>query len=103
MNKTLDYVCWIVIAASISLAFKAKWVEWVILGAVMVNEIASIVGNYFETKGMEISFVALYRWMFKTGAEKVGASIDAAEAEGIIKEKQPRDKKGRFVKKDEKD
>ena len=98
MSKTGDYICWIVIAASISLAFDSKWIEWVILGAVMFNELVSIIGNYLETKGIELSWVALYRWVFKAGAEKVGASIDAAEAEGIIKEKQPRDARRRFIK-----
>lgn len=100
MNKTVDYICWIVIAATISLAFDAKIIEWLILGAVMFNEIVSIIGNYFETNGIELSWAALYRWMFKTGAEKAGMVVDAAEAEGIIKEK-PRDSKGRFISREE--
>jgi len=86
MSKCADYICWVVIAASIALAFEAKVLEWIILGMVMGNEIISIVGNYLETKGLELSWVNLYRWIFKAGAEKVGATIEAAEAEGIIKE-----------------
>ena len=52
MSKCADYICWVVIAASIALAFEAKFLEWLILGAVMGNEIISIIGNYFETKGL---------------------------------------------------
>ncbi|MBQ6577231.1 MAG: phage holin family protein [Bacteroidales bacterium] len=100
MSKCADYICWVVIAASIALAFEAKFLEWLILGAVMGNEIISIIGNYFETKGLELSWVNLYRWIFKAGAEKVGASMDTAEAEGIIKPKRERDPKtGRYIKK----
>ena len=66
----------------------------------MGNEIVSIIGNYFETRGIELSLVALYRWIFKAGAEKVGVAMESAEAEGIIKHSErPRDAKGRFVKK----
>lgn len=100
MAKCADYICWIIIAASVALAFEAKWIEWLILGAVMGNEMISIIGNYFETRGIELSLVALYRWVFKKGAEHIGATIDDAEAEGIIKPSdRPRDAKGRFIKK----
>ena len=100
MAKVGDYTCWIIIAASISLAFETKWLEWVILGLVMGNEVVSIIGNYLETKGIEFSWVGFYRWLFKAGAEKVGTTMDAAEAEGIIKPKRERDPKtGRYIKK----
>lgn len=93
MTKLFSYVCWIILASTIALAFHVDWLEWLVLGLVYLNEFASIVGNYLETKGMEIYFPALYRWVFRTGAEKVGATIDAAEAEGIIKEKEKPEQK----------
>jgi len=99
MAKAADYTCWIIIAASVGLAFETQVLEWVILGMVMGNEIISIVGNYLETKGLELSWANLYRWVFRAGAEKIGATIDSAEAEGIIKPKRERDEKGRFIKK----
>lgn len=100
MAKTFDYVAWLIIAASVGLAFEAKWLELVILGLVMGNELISIIGNYLETKGIEFSWVGFYRWLFKAGAEKVGVTMESAEAEEIIKPKRERDPKtGRFVKK----
>ena len=99
MAKVADYACWIIIAASIGLAFETKILEWIILGLVMGNELISIIGNYLETKGLEFSWVNLYRWLFKAGAEKVGATMESAEAEGIIRPKRERDDKGRFTKK----
>ena len=103
-GKMVEYLCWVILASTLSLAFEMKWIEWVVLGVVFLNELASIVANYLETRGIELSLVNLYRWVFKAGAEKVGVSMEAAEAEGIIKPKkeQPRDKKtGRFVKREE--
>ena len=89
MTKCVDYICWVVVASSLALAFEKGWLEWLILGAVMGNEIISIVGNYlFVKKGIELSWSAFYRWAAKTGAEKMGATMDAAEAEGIIRKKE---------------
>ena len=104
MSKVADYACWIIIAGSISLAFKTKWLEWAIIGAVVFNEITSIVGNYFETKGIQLSMVDLFRWLFRAGAGKVGVELDKEDAENIIKPRreQPRDlKSGRFIKKED--
>jgi len=98
MSKAFDYICWIIIGASVSVVFQTRWLEWVIIGLVMFNEIASVVSNYFETKGVEISLVSLWRLVFRKGAEKVGVAVDKEEVEEIIKPK-PRDAKGRFTKK----
>ena len=102
VTKAFSYVCWIILASTMSLAFSVKWIEWFVLGLVYANELSSIIGNYLETKGLELSFKDLYRWAFKAGAEKVGVTMEGAEAAGIIKEKQPRNEKGQFVKKDKK-
>lgn len=97
-TKIFSYICWIILASTLSLSFGVKWLEWFVLGLVYANELTSIIGNYLETKGLELSIKDLYRFVFRVGAEKVGATMDAAEVEGIIKEKQPRDNKtGRFI------
>lgn len=88
MSKTFDYICWIVIASGIALAFETKWLEYTILGLVIFNEFTSIVANYFETKGVQVSFVAVYRWMFKKAAEKHGIEVTDEEAADIIKNKE---------------
>ena len=97
MNKTADYLCWIVIAASVAVAFEARWLEWLIIGAVMFNEIISVVANYFETKGIKLSIVSIYRLIFKKGAEKAGVEVSDEDVKEIIKPQ--RDARGRFIKK----
>ena len=37
MSKTFDYLCWILIASGIALAFDTKWLEYGILGLVIFN------------------------------------------------------------------
>ncbi|MBO4924485.1 MAG: phage holin family protein [Bacteroidales bacterium] len=101
VTKCFSYVCWIIIASTLALAFKKDILEWVVLGVVYFNEMASIVGNYLQTKGIEFSFVGFYRWLLKVIAGKAGEAMDSAEAEGIIigKDGKARDKKGRYAKK----
>ena len=93
MTKLFSYVCWIILASTLSLSFKHDWLEWAVLGLVYLNELASIIGNYLETKGIEFSFVGFYRWIIKTIAGKAGEAMDTAEAEDIIKPKEKKSKK----------
>ena len=101
MTKTFCYLCFIVLASTLALAFNKEWLEWVVLGLVFTNEFTSIIGNYLETKGIELSLVDLYRLIVRKGAEKVGVEIDKEDAEGIIKPKEdkPRNAKGQFTSK----
>lgn len=99
-GKVVEYFAWVCFAATASLAFGIKWIEWAVLGLVYANELASIIGNYLETKGMAFSFVHFYRWILKLIAGKAGEAMDTAEAEGIIidKDGKARDKRGRYTK-----
>ena len=100
VTKFFSYLCWVVLASTLALSFHHDWIEWAVLGLVYVNELASIVGNYLETKGIEFSFVGFYRWILKTIAGKAGEAMDDFEAGGIIKPKDgPRrdPRTGRFI------
>ena len=100
MTKFFSYVCWVILASTLALAFKHDWLEWAVLALVYANELASIIGNYLETKGIEFSFVGFYRWILRVITGKVGEAMDPGEAGEIIKPKEkPRDKKtGRYIK-----
>jgi hypothetical protein len=86
-SKIVSYICWLILASTLAISFEKDWLEWAVLGLVYVNEFASIIGNYLETKGIEFSFVNLYRWIIKVIAGKAGEAMDSAEAEEIIKPK----------------
>ena len=87
VSKIVSYICWLILASTLALSFGKDWIEWFVLALVYGNEFASIVGNYLETKGIEFSFVNLYRWVLKIIAGKAGEAMDTAEAEEIIKPK----------------
>jgi len=89
-TKFFSYICWIVVASTMAIAFQKEWIEWAVLGLVFVNEFSSIVGNYLETKGVTVSIVGIYRWIFKAGAEKVGVSASDEDAAEIIKQNKSR-------------
>lgn len=87
VTKGFSYIVWLILASTMAIAFSQEWIEWSILGLVYINEFASIIGNYLETKGINFSFVNFYRWIIRAGSEKVGVTMDQAEAEGIVGKK----------------
>jgi len=96
MTKLFSYICWLILATTIAIAFDKTWLEWGTLALVYGNEGLSIIGNYLESKGLSFSIAAVYRWILKLFAGKVGGEMSDDEANEILK---PRDEKGRFKKK----
>ena len=90
MTKLFSYICWIILASTLALSFDQKWLEWLVLGLVYANEFASIVGNYLETKGLQLSLEGFYKWLFKKAGHHVGVEVTDEDADNIIK---PRDNK----------
>lgn len=102
-GKAVEYFCWIVLAATLSLAFQKAWIEWAVLAVVIVNEFASIIGNYLETKGLEVNWKTVNKALFHFGAQKAGLDDDGIDPNGFVRpiqkpKPQPiRNEKGQFV------
>ena len=87
VTKTFSYICWIILASTLSLAFSKEWIEWFVLGLVYVNELVSIFGNYLETKGVRLSLENVYKWMLKIVFKKtLHEEITNEEADELFKE-----------------
>lgn len=101
LTKIFLYICWLILATTIAIAFGKVWLEWGTLALVYGNEALSIIGNYFETKGIQFSFAGAYRWIIRIFAKKVsGEEMTDEEVAEIIRPGKPRDPKtGQFVKK----
>lgn len=101
VTKIVGYICWIILASTLAVAFSKEWIEWAVLGLVFLNEFASIIGNYLEAKGISVSLAGFFRTLFRAGANKVGVEVTHEEAKEIIKDKndKPRDAKGRYTSK----
>ena len=87
LTKIFLYICWLILATTIAIAFDKTWLEWGTLALVYGNEGLSIVGNYLESKGLSFSIAAVYRWLIRFFAGKVGGEMSDDEAGQIIKKK----------------
>lgn len=98
-TKVFTYICWIVLASTLALAFEARWIEWVVLGAVYLNELSSVVSNYYETKGLRIKWRTLLNHIIHIFGKKHDLDVDGVDTNEFTEPIQrPRDAKGRFVK-----
>ena len=79
VTKVFTYVCWLVLASTIALAFSQSWLEWLVLGLVYGNEFFSIVGNFLETKGWRINWKTISRAGLKLGGQKVGLDTEGID------------------------
>lgn len=104
VGKVFEFAAWLILASSMSIAFKQEWIQWLTLGLVYVNEIGSIIGNYLCTKDIEFSLLGFFkailvfvgRWV----GSKLGIVTDDVTFDDVLKPaKQVRDEKGRFTSK----
>ena len=75
MSKLFEYVCWITLSSSLAVAFHFPALEWVILGAVLLNEVVSIASNWCEIHGIIIKGLNLPKII----GEKVGIDLSNIE------------------------
>lgn len=71
VSKMFEYVCWVTLSSSLAVAFKFPALEWIILGAVILNEVVSIASNWCEVHGIRIKGLNLPKII----GEKVGLDL----------------------------
>lgn len=98
-GKAIEYCAWICFAATATLAFGYKWIEAVVLGAVILNEVASVVGNYYESKGLKLKWGNILNSIIHIFGKKHDFDVDGVDTNEFTEPIQrPRDANGRFVK-----
>ena len=75
VSKMFEYVCWVTLSSSLAVAFKFPALEWIILGAVILNEVVSIASNWCEIHGIRIKGLNLPKII----GEKVGVDLSDIE------------------------
>ena len=84
LGKSFEYLCWIMVSSSLSVAFEAEFIEYIILGVVAVNELISILSNWSYLRGKTITI----NWLRLLG-EKVDMNLeDNVKIEDNEKDKQ---------------
>ena len=91
VGKAVEYVCWVILASTLSGAFGTQVIEWAVLGIVMGNELLSIITNYFELHGYKIQGLNI----FKIVGDKTGIDTSDVVIEKV--DEKPRNSKGQFV------
>lgn len=84
VTKLFKYVCWLILASTLAIAFGRDWLEWGVLAVVYANEGLSIAGNYLESKGLSFSIAGVYKWFIRWVTGKAGVEADPDE---ILKDK----------------
>jgi hypothetical protein len=88
VSKMFEYVCWVTLSSSLAVAFKFPTLEWIILGAVILNEVVSIASNWCEVHGIRIKGLNLPKII----GEKVGVDLsDVKITFDDIEDEQKRD------------
>ena len=107
VGKCFEFAAWLILASSMSIAFKQDWIQWATLGLVYVNEIGSIIGNYLCTKDIEFSLLAFLKavlvYVGRWVGSKIGIVTDDVTFDDVLKPaKQGRNAKGQFTSKKKK-
>ncbi len=87
INKVVQYIMWVAAAVMLAQLFEVCWLEKAVLALVFGNEFISIVGNYLETKNIDLSLAAVWKLIFRKAAGKVGIDVSQEEADAVIKDK----------------
>lgn len=87
-NKIIAYSCWIFLAASLKISFCLDWIAPLVMGFVIVIELASAVNNYLEPKKKRLNLKGLFSFIGKkTGNEGLENIIEEIKDEPKEKEK----------------
>ena len=54
IDKSFSYICWIMLSATLSMAFSANWIKYAIMGIVYGLEVVSCVKSWLYYKGYDM-------------------------------------------------
>lgn len=71
MDKVFSYLCWMLLSVTLSVAFDAPFVKYVIMACIYGLEVMSSMNSWFISKGLNISEAEMFRLVFKGIYHKV--------------------------------
>lgn len=89
VGKMFEYLCWVMVSVSMGVAFEVAFIEWIILGLVMGNEVISVLTNWLEIHDKRIVGFN----PFKIVGEKVGVDLSEVRVEEVKKTRKKSAKK----------
>ena len=85
MGKSFEYLCWIMVSSTLSVAFNFEPLEYIILGIVALNELISIMTNWAYCNGKKVTI----NWL-----KILGDKVDMDLEENIKIEDKDENKQG---------
>ena len=82
VSKLFEYICWIIVAATLSLAVKWGPLQYIILSIPIGIELLSIMQNFLFIKGKRIQGLNI----FKIVGEKIGTDLSDVKIEDVEEE-----------------
>lgn len=79
VDKIVSYTCWVILSASLAVAFDFPLLNKIILGIVMFVELLSVITNYFCMRGKKIT--GLWEAMLRIVGKKVDADLSGVKIE----------------------
>lgn len=84
VNKIVEYACWIILSASLAVAFAFDSLNWIILSIVIGNEMISIFSNWMLVHGKKVS--GLQDFFLKLLGKKLDTDLSDIKIEDAEKE-----------------
>lgn len=79
VDKIVSYTCWVILSATLAVAFDFPALNKIILGVVMGVELISVVTNYFFMRGKKIT--GIWETLLKIVGKKVDADLSDIKIE----------------------
>lgn len=75
INKMCEYLCWVMLATTLSIGFSVDWLKYTIFAIVYGIELSSCFSNYFAAHGKRLKFDILGLIGKRIGIEELSDDI----------------------------
>lgn len=75
INKMCEYLCWVMLATTLSIGFEVDWLKYTIFAIVYGIELSSCFSNYFAAHGKRFKFDVLKFIGKRIGIEDLSSEI----------------------------
>jgi hypothetical protein len=92
LDKAFSYVCWVLISTTLSVAFSADTIKYVILAFIYFREVVSCFRNYFNARGYDVDERGLFKLIWRKIFNDGEALAD--EASHLVKKDKEEERNG---------
>lgn len=76
IQKVFNYICWIFLSTSLSVAFAMPSLVFIIMGIIYGLEVLSLLNKFGESKGIDIDEIGMLKLVFKFAWSRITGNYD---------------------------